>query len=117
MRGLVVGDGHHQPPGGFGVMAVYVFRCAGGYRFLVRAPMEEAVRERRCPCGQVAQRVFTPPVIAIRPENYSAHPEDPKYWEGIHDDPPYLPCHVAPVRDEEAILSEDELRERCKGVS
>uniref|UniRef100_A0A7C5RSG4 Zinc ribbon domain-containing protein n=1 Tax=Thermomicrobium roseum TaxID=500 RepID=A0A7C5RSG4_THERO len=93
-------------------MPQYVFRCAGGHRYLVRMSMSEVTAERLCPCGKRAVRVFTSPVIVMRPPNYSASPNDPAYWEGIHEDPQYLPCQIAPARDGEAV-TEGELRDLC----
>jgi predicted nucleic acid-binding Zn ribbon protein len=94
------------------VMPLYVFRCRGGYRYLVKLPMAEAGQPQRCPCGKPAQRVFTSPIIVMRPPNYSASPTDPVYWQGIHDDPEYLPCHIAPSQDL-ALVEASELRELC----
>jgi putative FmdB family regulatory protein len=82
-------------------MPLYVFRCRGGFRFLVKAAMAEAGKPCSCPCGEGAERVFTAPVIVMRPPNYSASPDDPAYWEGIHDDPEYLPCQIAPMTADE----------------
>lgn len=88
-------------------MPIYVFRCQGGYRFLVTAPMSEAGAPRQCPCGELAERVFTVPVIVMRPPNYSASPGSPEYWQGIHDDPEYLPCQIAAAPEVEALTAEE----------
>jgi hypothetical protein len=74
--------------------------------------MAEAGSPQHCVCGKPAQRVFTIPVIVMRPPNYSASPEDPVYWQGIHDDPEYLPCQIAPAQDVD-FLTETELGETC----
>jgi len=93
-------------------MPWYVFRCQGGLRYLVKLPMAEAGQPQHCVCGKLAQRVFTSPVIVMRPPNYSASPTDPVYWQGIHDDPEYLPCQIAPTQDPDLVSAED-LRELC----
>lgn len=94
-------------------MPVYVFRCQRGYRFLVRALMDEASAPRLCPCGQRAERVFTPLAVVMRPPQYSASPGSPEYWQGIHDDPEYLPCQIAKAPEVEA-LTEEELAVVCE---
>jgi predicted nucleic acid-binding Zn ribbon protein len=96
-------------------MPLYVFRCSGGYRYVVKLPMEEAGKPRLCPCGKPAERVFTSPVIVMRPPNYSASPTDPVYWQGIHEDPQYLPCQIAPVKDPDSV-TEAEVRELCSSA-
>ncbi len=93
-------------------MPWYVYRCAGGYRYLVKLPMAEAGQPQRCVCGKPAERVFTSPIIVVRPPNYSASPTDPVYWQGIHEDPEYLSCQIAPAQEIE-VVSETELRELC----
>jgi hypothetical protein len=94
-------------------MPWYIFRCQGGYRYLVKLPMAEAGKPQRCVCGKPAERVFTSPVIVMRPSHYSASPTDPVYWRGIHEDPQYLPCQIAPAQGPD-IVDAAELRDLCK---
>jgi hypothetical protein len=94
-------------------MPWYVFRCEGGYRYLVKLPMAEASKPQWCVCGRPSQRVFTSPVIVMRPPHYSASPTDPVYWQGIHEDPQYLPCQIAPTQEPD-IVDAAELRDLCK---
>jgi len=94
-------------------MPLYVYRCPGGYLVASRHPMGEAPRELGCPCHRgVMTRVYVPLATIMRPENYSAHPEDPDYWKGFGQPRDFYRWQRAKDMD---VLTPEEAREQCGG--
>lgn len=94
-------------------MPLYAYRCPGGVLFGARYPMGSAPSEILCPCGRgSAHRVYLPMTILVRPPNYSASPSDPRYWEGIHEDPTHYRWQNGDLRE---LATTDEARDLCAG--
>lgn len=92
-------------------MPLYTYRCLGGQLVAMQHRMGEAPREQLCPCCKgIMVRVYTPPAVILRPENYSTPPGDPEYWKGFGQP---REIHAWQASRDIPVVTPDEARRKC----